>query len=172
MRLAATLLALLPMALLLAGTAGAGDNDAAGTGTAEIYRRLRTIDERMQHEADHPASMGEADEVGGRPHAGAEADVEDLGSDDEDGDSHEITAPAPTPPAAPGIGGGVAPGAEPAADAKPDGKSDAPPKPGAAPVRPLNNAVAPKLDNPLGNPLGTNPLQDPLQSPPPAEDDS
>ena len=167
MRLAATLLALLPMVLLLAGTAGAGD-DAAGTGTDATYRRLREIDERMQHEADHPASMGEADEMGGRPHGGAETDAGDLGSDDEDGDSHEITAPAPPSPAAPGIGGGVAPGLAPAADAKSDPKSDAPPKPGAAPARPMDNPVAPKLDNPLG----TSPLQNPLQSPPQAEDDS
>src|SRR5262249_22330337 len=159
------------MVLLLAGTAGAGDA-AAGTGTDATYRRLREIDERMQHEADHPASMGEADEMGGRPHGGAETDAGDLGSDDEDGDSHEITSPAPPSPAAPGIGGGVAPGLAPglapAADAKSDPKSDAPPKPGAAPARPMDNPVAPKL----GNPLGTSPLQNPLQSPPPpAEDD-
>jgi len=167
-RLAATLLALLPMALLLAGTAGAGDDDAAGSGTAAIYRRLRAIDERMQHEADHPASIDEADEAGGRPHGGAATDAGDLGSDDEDGDSGAITPPAPPHPAVPGIGGGTAPGLEPAADAKSDAKSDGPPKPGAAPVRPLDAPVAPKLDNPLG----TSPLQNPLQSSPPAEDDS
>jgi hypothetical protein len=154
------------MALLLPGTARAGDDDAAGRGTAAIYRRLRTIDERMQHEADHPASMDEADEAGGRPHGGAQADAGHLGSDDEDGDSGEITPPASPRPAAPGIGGGAGPG--PAADAKSDAKSAAPPKPGAAPVRPLDAPVAPKLDNPLG----TSPLQNPLQSPPPAEDDS
>jgi len=163
-KLAATLLALLPMALLLAGTARAGDDAAAGRGTAAIYRRLRSIDERMQHEADHPASIEEPDEAGGRPHGGAATDAGDLGSDDEDGDSGAITPPAPPHPAAPGIGGGTAPGLEPAADAK----SNAPPKPGAAPVRPLDAPVAPKLDNPLG----TSPLQNPLQSPPPAEDDS
>jgi len=94
------------MALLLAGTAGAGDDDAAGSGTAAIYRRLRAIDERMQHEADHPASIDEADEAGGRPHGGAATDAGDLGSDDEDGDSGALTPPAPPHPAAPGIGGG------------------------------------------------------------------
>src|SRR5262245_10949755 len=156
------------MALLVAGTAGAGDDGAGGTGTAEIYRRLRAIDERMQHDADHPASMGDADEAGGRPHGGAGADAGDVGSDDEDGDSGEVTSPAPPRPAAPGIGGGTAPGLEPATDAKSDAKSDAPPKPGATAVRPLDAPVAPKLDNPLG----TSPLQNPLQSPPPAEDDS
>lgn len=164
MRLAATLLTLLLVTLLSAATAGAGDDDAAGTGTAAIYRRLRAIDERMQHEADHPAAMGEPDETAGRPHGGAQPDTADLGSDDDDGESGEITSPASPRPAAPGIGGGTVPGLEPASDAK----SDAPPKPGAAPVRPPEAPSAPKLDNPLG----TSPLQNPLQSPPPAEDDS
>ena len=125
-------LVLLLAALLLAAPAHAGDD---GLGSVDkqpsLWDRMKAIDRSMQHEAEHPESMGE-----------------DPGADEDD-EEDEVKAPAKRPsvidPVAPAPAPSRGVGPPPSAGAA------AAPAPGRQPATP-----APR--NVLESPIGRSPL--------------
>jgi hypothetical protein len=131
-------LVLLLAALLLGAPAHAGD-DGLGSVSKQpsLYDRLKAIDRSMQHDADHPESMGE-----------------DPGAEEDDAED-EVKAPAArpsviepdAPAAAPSRGGGASPPAR-----------TPTPAPGSQPATSAGRNV---LENPIGrSPLAPDPAPD------------
>jgi len=131
-------LVLLLAALLLGAPAHAGDDGLGSVGKQpSLWDRMKAIDRSMQHDAEHPESMGE-----------------DPGTDEDDAED-EVKAPAkrpsvidPVAPApAPSRGIGAPPSAGAAAPA---------PVPGRQPAAPAPRNV---LESPIGrSPLAPEPL--------------
>ena len=131
-------LVLLLAALLLGAPAHAGDDGLGPTGKQpSLWDRMKAIDRSMQHDAEHPESMGE-----------------DPGADEDD-DEGEGKAPAARPSViepdapvpAPSRGGGVSPSAR-----------TPTPAPGSQPATSAGRSV---LENPIGrSPLAPDPAPD------------
>ena len=131
-------LVLLLAALLLGAPAHAGDDGLGSVGKQpSVYDRMKAIDRSMQHDAEHPESMGE-----------------DPGADEDD-DEDEVKAPAArpsviepdAPAAAPSRGGGASPSAR-----------TPTPAPGSQPATSAGRNV---LENPIGrSPLAPDPAPD------------
>ena len=122
-------LVLLLAALLLGGPAHAGDDGLGSVGKQPSqWDRMKAIDRSLQHDADHPESMGE-----------------DPGAD-EDGDEDEVKAPGARPsviePVAPAPSRGVGPPPSPGAPTPDSGRQPATP-------------ASPKV---LESPIGRSPL--------------
>jgi len=190
----AAILAMLLLVLFLAPVVRAGENedDAADAEAAAIFNRLRTIDENMQRDADHPEDMGEEADPGktGGGGPGSQPNVEqpepetgDAGTGgevpaatDQHDDTAEGAAPTPAPP--PRIGAGSSAVLKPAdaanpAVAPPTKPEAAPAKPDAAPTRPAAEArPATPMPSPIGKSPLSNPLTSPLATPPQSGDDS
>ena len=125
-------LVLLLAALLLGGPAHAGDDGLGSVGKQPSqWDRMKAIDRSLQHDADHPESMGE-----------------DPGADEDDED--EVKAPAARPsviePEAPAPSRGVGP---------PPSTGAPTPAPGRQPATPASRNV---LESPIGrSPLAPEP---------------
>jgi hypothetical protein len=124
------LLVLLLAALLLGAPAHAGD-DGLGSVSKQpsLWDRMKAIDRSMQHDADHPESMGE-----------------DPGADEDD-EEDEVKAPAKRP----SVIDPVAPAPAPSRGVGPPPSAGAAPAPGRQPATP-----APR--NVLESPIGRSPL--------------
>ena len=103
MRLAAILLM-----LLLAGIARSGDDDDDDTDPdlPALSQHLRSIDENLQREADHPETMGEDGDAGDKPDTDATGGMGDVRPGGEHTaepspnlDGSEVTTPVPGPDA-------------------------------------------------------------------------
>ncbi len=129
-------LVLLLAALLLGAPAHAGDDGLGSVGKQpSLYDRMKAIDRSMQHDAEHPESMGE-----------------DPGAD-VDGDEDEVKAPAARPsviePDAPAPSRGEV--------ASPSARTPTP-APGSQPATSAGRNV---LENPIGrSPLAPDPAPD------------
>lgn len=122
-------LVLLLAALMLGTLAHAGDDGLGSLGKQPSpWDRMKAIDRSLQHDADHPESMGE-----------------DPGAD-EDGDEDEVKAPAARPsviePVAPAPSRGVGP----------------PPSSGAPTPDSGRQPATPASRNVLESPIGRSPL--------------
>jgi hypothetical protein len=139
-------LVLLLAALLLGAPAHAGDDGLGSVGKQpSLYDRLKAIDRSMQHDAEHPESMGE-----------------DPGAD-EDGDEDEVKAPAARPSViepdapAPSRGEVASPSARTPEVASPSARTPTP-APGSQPATSAGRNV---LENPIGrSPLAPDPAPD------------
>ena len=135
-------LVLLLAALLLAAPAHAGDDGLGSVGKQpSLWDRMKAIDKSMQHDAEHPESMGE------EPGA------------DEDDEEDEVKAPVKRPsvidPGAPALAPSRGMGPPPSA-----GAAAPAPAPGRQPATPPSHNV---LESPIG--------RSPLAPEPPAPDD-
>jgi hypothetical protein len=178
-------LAAILLMLLLAGIARSGDDDDDETDPdlPALSQHLRSIDENLQREADHPETMGEDGDAGDKPDTDATGGMGDVRPGGEHTaepspnlDGSEVTTPvpgptpAPAPTPAPPVAAGNAAVLKPATAVRPtagapkDGAAQAPSP--AAGVRP-----APGLQNPMGTSPLQNPRPDPLATPPPPADD-
>jgi hypothetical protein len=123
-------LVLLLAALLLGAPAHAGDDGLGSVGKQPgLWDRMKAIDRSMQHDAEHPESMGED--------PGAEEDEED-----------EVKAPAKRP----SVIDPVAPAPAPSRGMGP------PPSAGAAAPAPGRQPATPAQGNVLESPIGRSPL--------------
>jgi len=135
-------LVLLLAALLLAAPAHAGDDGLGSVGKQpSLWDRMKAIDKSMQHDAEHPESMGE------EPGA------------DEDDEEDEVKAPVKRP----SVIDPVAPAPAPSRGMAP------PPSAGAAAPAPApgRQPATPPSHNVLESPIG----RSPLAPEPPAPDD-
>jgi hypothetical protein len=173
MRLAAILLM-----LLLAGIVRAGEDDDDDTDPdlPALSQHLRSIDENLQREADHPEAIGEEGDPGDKPAADApggmgavEPGDQNAGEPSLNADGSEVTTPAPAPVPTPPVGARNAAVLKPATAAKPAPAA----KPEAAQQPSPAAGPRPGLESPIGTSPLQNPRPDPLASPsPPPDDDS